>query len=331
MLFDPPILPTIVPRAVVLARAGRRRRAGGRGGARGFAQERSRRRWRARSGGGSSARRSTPTSRRARWSTRCGRSSAARPTSRGPPRREIGRRYVDVLTDNFGQPGFREVLLAVHDLDGRRDLVGAVLPPPARAAFEAAAPGRRPREAEIVDFTGPQRELARRLSCWAPCGCRSRRAPLVDRVSGRQLLARRAAPRCAIGRSSSIAAARRAGGRRRRAGDSGEPGGRRRPRRTACAPRPVDLRARVGEIVRSIETARARTTRWTVGRGRGSRACSSIRPDHNPIGPFDFGGDVRRGVGPAAHDRRADRSRATPTPIGTSSSRWSRPAIGRSN
>ena len=37
-----------------------------------------------------------------------------------PPAREIGRRYVDVLTDNFGQPGFHEVLLAVHDLDGRR-------------------------------------------------------------------------------------------------------------------------------------------------------------------------------------------------------------------
>src|SRR5436853_2557950 len=65
---------------------------------------------------------------------------------------EIGRRYVEILTDNFGQPGFRELLIGVHDLDARRDLVGAVLPQTLHDAFTARRKASSPREAEIVDF-----------------------------------------------------------------------------------------------------------------------------------------------------------------------------------
>jgi hypothetical protein len=72
----------------------------------------------------------------------------------------VGRRYVEVLTDNLGQPGFREVLVAVHDVDSRRDLIGAILAPQARGRFEARRSTGGPREAEIVDFSGPQRNLA---------------------------------------------------------------------------------------------------------------------------------------------------------------------------
>ena len=64
------------------------------------------------------------------WQHVRGASSAPRPAAG-----EVGRRYVELLTDNFGQPGFSEVLVAVHDLDARRDLVGAILPAAAREAF----------------------------------------------------------------------------------------------------------------------------------------------------------------------------------------------------
>jgi len=76
-----------------------------------------------------------------------------------PEPAEIGRRYSEILVDNFGQPGFREVLVAVHDLDARRDLVGAVLPADVRAAFEARRKNVGLREAESVDLTGPHRDL----------------------------------------------------------------------------------------------------------------------------------------------------------------------------
>src|SRR5688572_27865877 len=33
---------------------------------------------------------------------------------------ELGRRYVELLADNLGQPGFRELLIVLHDLDARQ-------------------------------------------------------------------------------------------------------------------------------------------------------------------------------------------------------------------
>jgi len=53
---------------------------------------------------------------------------------------ELSRRYAEVLTENLGQPGFRELLVVVHDLDTRRDL------PWRRSPSRTAAPssaGRR--------------------------------------------------------------------------------------------------------------------------------------------------------------------------------------------
>src|SRR5262249_25538659 len=46
---------------------------------------------------------------------------------RQPPARDLGRRYTELLAENLGQPGFRELLLTVHDLDARRDLVFAMV------------------------------------------------------------------------------------------------------------------------------------------------------------------------------------------------------------
>ena len=44
-----------------------------------------------------------------------------------PPRGDLGRRFVELLGENLGQPAFRELLIVAHDMDARRDLVFALL------------------------------------------------------------------------------------------------------------------------------------------------------------------------------------------------------------
>src|SRR5947207_2095796 len=41
-----------------------------------------------------------------------------------PP--ELARRYLELASENLGQPGFREIVVAVHDLDVHRDLIFAL-------------------------------------------------------------------------------------------------------------------------------------------------------------------------------------------------------------
>jgi hypothetical protein len=293
-LFDPPILPTLLPRALVLAmliiaavlvvaavRAVRR--------------DRSRRRW---LGGfwwqliGSPLDASEPgqTAAETIWRLVRGASSVAAPGAA-----DIGRRYVDVLTDNFGQPGFHEVIVAVHDLDARRDLVGAVLAAPARAAFEMARPGAGPREAEMVDFTGPQRELLLGFlegACRLPVATapalvefpadsywRGERHRVCDRP---ELVARLMDELAGIGVEQVILVSP--------APPPAEP--------HAMRGRPVNLRARMGELVRAVETAALEDGRSAaVNRFSG---VFLVRPDHNPIGPYDFAG---------AYDESSDRTR----------------------
>jgi patatin-like phospholipase len=71
----------------------------------------------------------------------------------------LGRRYSDVLAENLGQPGFREVMLVVTDLDARRDVVGALLQEPYRHEFSAPRPGRE-RRSEAIDLAGAGRDHA---------------------------------------------------------------------------------------------------------------------------------------------------------------------------
>src|SRR5262249_26418144 len=44
-----------------------------------------------------------------------------------PTPAELGRRYAEMLAENLGQPGFRELVVTVHDVDARRDLVFALV------------------------------------------------------------------------------------------------------------------------------------------------------------------------------------------------------------
>jgi hypothetical protein len=282
-LFDPPVLPTILPRLVVLgvlivaavlvAAAIQAVR-----------DDRSRRHWYGGSwwhlvGAPLDAAEPAGTLVDALWTLIRGASGEPRPTAR-----EIGRRFVDVLADNFGQPGFHEVMIAVHDLDGRRDLVGAVLAAPARAAFESRRLSGGPREAETVDFTGPQREgivaflqASLRLPLLtapalvefpADAYWRGERHRLCDRP---QLAARLVEELAGVGVEQVILASP--------AAPPAAP--------HAMRPRPAALRARAGELVRSIETA-ALDDAWAAAATRFS-GVFVVRPDHNPIGPFNFG------------------------------------------
>src|SRR2546427_12856235 len=52
-----------------------------------------------------------------------------------PPLADLGRRYTEMLAENLGQPGFRELLVAVHDVDAHRDLIFALVAEPRPRAF----------------------------------------------------------------------------------------------------------------------------------------------------------------------------------------------------
>ena len=57
----------------------------------------------------------------------------------------------------------------------------------------------------------------------------------------------------------------------------------------ALSPPRLDGRGRIGEYLQSTEAAVLRETLRAPSAGRSARIFS-IRPAHNPIGPFDFGG-----------------------------------------
>ena len=95
-----------------------------------------------------------------------------------PPRDELARRYVELLSENLGQPGFRELLIAVHDMDARRDLVFALLGAEHRARF-FGRPGNDPptRRAEAFDLAGVGARSRARCACRRRSRSRSRREP----------------------------------------------------------------------------------------------------------------------------------------------------------
>ena len=102
-------------------------------------------------------------------------------TIKTPEPDDLSRRYAELLTENLGQPGFRELLLVVHDLDAHRDLVFGLVRDPYRRALFPPPGGVSSRRAEAHD-----------LSSGMQCVCR-RRAGGVAQRAGHQ--------RCAAGAS----------------------------------------------------------------------------------------------------------------------------------
>jgi hypothetical protein len=204
-----------------------------------------------------------------------------------PDRRDLARRYTELLSENLGQPGFRELLIAVHDLDAGRDLIFALVGERRRRDLV-----RRPtteeaeaRRAELIDLSGAARDH------------------LADAVA-----ASLAIPLATDGHSMKFAADGYWRGETHRvcdrpaslarlleelahleveqvvlvsaAPDSAGPHALKAPR--------LDGRGRIGEYLQSSEAAVVRdVTRMAVEAGP---RIFTIRPAHNPLGPFDFSG-----------------------------------------
>jgi hypothetical protein len=202
-----------------------------------------------------------------------------------PP--ELGRRYTEMLGDNLGQPGFRELLIAVHDLDAHRDLVFALVAEPRRRELfrrptTAAADERR---AEVFDLSGVARDyladaVAAALAIpvatdahavqFAPDGYwRGETHRLCDRPAGLARLIEELTD-LAVEQIVIVSAAPELPG----------------PHALA-APR-LDPRGQIGEYLQSAEASVVRDA-VRAATARVPRVFT-IRPVHNPLGPFDFRG-----------------------------------------
>ena len=212
-----------------------------------------------------------------------------------PTPTELGRRYTELLVDNLGQPGFRELLIVVHDLDAHRDLVLALVAEARRRDLirrptTAAADARR---AEVIDLAGVGREYL------ADAVAAALSVPVVTDVHVLTF-----APE-AYWRGETHRLCDRPGSLARVLEELAEVGVEQAVIVTAAAESPgphtlaagrIDGRGRVGEYLQSAEAAAVRdATRSAAG---GVRRVFTIRPGHNPIGPFDFSG---------GYDDRSDR------------------------
>jgi hypothetical protein len=217
-----------------------------------------------------------------------------------PPPAELGRRYVELLAENLDQPGFRELVLTVHDLDAHRDLVFALVGDLRRSALfrRAATSAADVRRAEVLDLAGAGRDLladavagalavpavtaSHPLTFQPESFWRGETHRTCDRPAA---LVRLLDELADLGVEQAIVVSA--------APESPGP-------HTLSSPR-LDLRARVGEYLQSAEAAAVRDAIAAAG-PRISRLFL-IRPGHNPIGPFDLAGgfdeqsDRRQSIG----------------------------------
>jgi hypothetical protein len=202
-----------------------------------------------------------------------------------PSANELARRYIEVVSENLGQPGFRELVIAAHDIDAHRDLVFALVSEGrrrdlVRRATTAAAETRR---AEVLDLAGTAREhLADAVAASAAVPLASEPhvvtfAPdsywrgethrLCDRPG---TLIRLIDELIDLGVQQILVVAS--------APESAGPHALRAPR--------VDVHGRIGEYLESSEAAILRDATTTTAGVR----IYTIRPVHNSIGPLDFAG-----------------------------------------
>lgn len=211
-----------------------------------------------------------------------------------PQSDDLSRRYSELLAENLGQPGFRELLLVVHDLDANRDLVfGLVRDPFRRMLFPPPGSVSASRRAEAHDLSSSMQGfladvLAAALSLpgvsdarlvqFAPDAYwRGETHRLTDRTASIGRLLEEAA---AAGVEQVLVVAA-----------TPEP-----PGPHELRPPRLDGLGRVGEQIASSEAAGlSDAIRHLHHRFQGVYL---IRPSHNPIRPLDLTG---------AYDERSDR------------------------
>ena len=219
---------------------------------------------------------------------------------RQPAPAELASRYVDLLNENLGQPGFRELVIAAHDLDARRDLVFALVEESRRRDLirRATTADADTRRAEVVDLSGAGRAhladaVAAALSIpvvtdahpmtFAPDAYwRGETHRLCDRPGALSRLLDELAE-LGVEQAIVVSAASALDGPH------------------ALAAGRLDGRGRVGEYLLSAEVSAVRDA-LQFAAGRLPRVFT-IQPAHNPIGPFDFAGE---------YDDRSDRQQPLP-------------------
>ena len=204
----------------------------------------------------------------------------------------LGRRYCEVLRENLGQPGFRELVLVATDLDARRDVVAALVEDRWRAGFLAPrADGDR--RGDVLDLGAAARDHAYDLVAAAltpPLACepslvtfardsfwRGETHRFCDRPGSLHRLLEEVAA-AGVTQVIVVSAVSR----------TEQPHQLRVPR--------LDLRSRLGEFQCAAEAAALRDTLDTARLRFDS--VFLICPAHNPVGPFDLAG---------AYDEASDR------------------------
>jgi hypothetical protein len=204
-----------------------------------------------------------------------------------PSHLELARRYSELLGENLGQPGFRELLIVVHDVDAGRDLVCALVAESRRAGLvrRGSIEETEVRRAEVLDLAGIGRDhlsdaVAAALTVplaneyhqvqFAPDAYwRGERHRLSDRPGA---VERVVDELVALGVEQIILVAS--------APESPGP--------HALSAARVDGRGRLGEWLHSSEASAFRDLLARVRTG--TTRVYPIQPAHNPVGPFDFAG-----------------------------------------
>ena len=210
-----------------------------------------------------------------------------------PDAADLSRRFTELLAENLGQPGFCELLLTVHDLDARRDLVFGLIREPYRRALFPSPSASGVRRAEAFDLAGLARDHlidALRASVSVPglteptlvrfaadSYWRGEVHRLIDRPAS---LARLLEEAAAAGAEQLILVS-----------GSPEPPG---PHELA-RPR-LDPMGRISDHAAAMDAAAVRDALRHVQHR--FKAVYAIRPSYNPLGAFDFSG---------SYDDRSDR------------------------
>jgi hypothetical protein len=214
-------------------------------------------------------------------------------TIKTPDPDDLSRRYAELLAENLGQPGFRELLLVAHDLDAHRDLVFGLVRDPFRRALFPPPGSQSSRRAEAHDLSSSVRAFVAdvlaaslsvpgisdaRLVQFAPDAYwRGETHRLTDRPASFGRLLEESA---AAGAEQVVVIAA-----------TPEP-----PGPHELRPPRLDGLGRVGEQIASAEAA-ALTDAIRHLHHR-FQSLYTIRPSHNAIRPFDLTG---------AYDERSDR------------------------
>jgi hypothetical protein len=204
---------------------------------------------------------------------------------KAPTPAELGRRYAEMLAENIGQPGFRELVVTVHDADARRDLLFALVAEDRRRDLirRSTSDAAEARRAEVFDLAGVARDhlpdavaaaltipLAtewHRVTFAAEGYWRGETHRLCDRPASLIRLIDELIDLC-VEQMVLVSAAPES------------------PGPHALASPRLDGRGRLGEYLQSAEAAVVRDATTTTGGVR----IFTVRPEHNPIGPFDFSG-----------------------------------------